>query len=190
MPYRPHGQALDSLRDQNTGVTQVLNSIRIKTALVVGACAASFATPATAGSKDTSLTVNATVSANCSISAAPVNFGPVDTLTATAVDGTGGVTVTCTNGTGWTAAADIGAGSGASFATRRMTSSGNTLNYTLFTDSNRSIIWGDGTGVTATVGNTGSGAAQVFTVYGRVPGGQSSAPAGSYSDTVNVTITY
>jgi spore coat protein U-like protein len=180
---------MDSLRDQTTGVTDVLNSIRFKTAIVFGACAA-FATPASAGTQSANLGVSATVTANCSVSTTAVGFGTVDTLSASEKLGTGSVSVTCTSGASWTAAADIGAGSGATFATRRMTSSGNTLNYTLYTDSNRTIVWGDGTGTTATVGNTGSGSAQAFTVYGRVPGGQSSAPAGSYADTVGVTITY
>jgi spore coat protein U-like protein len=161
----------------------------MKTAIALGLCAAAFATPATAG--NTNLTVNATVSANCTVSADAVNFGPVDTLNAAAVTGTGTVTVTCTNGTGWTAAADAGEASGASFATRQMRSSaGDALDYTLYTDSGRTTVWGDGSGETATVGNTGSGSAQAFTVYGKVPGGQSSVPAGSYSDRVNVTISY
>lgn len=168
----------------------MLNSIRFKTALAALACAATFATPASAGSQQTSLGVSATVNANCTVSANAVDFGTVDTLSASAVNGTGSVSVTCTNGTGWTAAADIGAGSGATFATRRMTYSGNTLNYTLYRDSGRTQVWGDGTGSTYTIANTGSGSAQSFTVYGRVPGGQSSAPAGGYTDTVGVTITY
>jgi spore coat protein U-like protein len=168
----------------------VINSTRVRTAILVGCCAAGFATPASAGTQGTTIGVSATVTANCAVSAAPVGFGSVDTLSASPVDASGSVSVTCTNGTGWTAAADVGGGSGASFATRRMTYSGNTLNYTLYRDSGRTQVWGDGTGSTYTVGNTGSGAAQSFTVYGRVPGGQSSAPAGGYNDTVNVTITY
>ena len=170
-----------------------MNPIRIKTALVAGACvAAAFgATPASADTKGTQLTVSATVNANCSVSANAVDFGAVDTLSATAVLGSGSVDVTCTNGTGWSATADIGGGTGASFATRRMTSGGgDTLDYTLYRDSGRTQVWGDGSGTTFAVTGTGSGAQQSFTVWGRVPGGQSSAPAGSYSDTVNVTITY
>jgi spore coat protein U-like protein len=168
-----------------------MNRIRITIALVAGTCAAALgATPALADSKQTSLGVSATVNANCTVSANAVGFGDVDTLSASAVNGSGSVVVTCTNGTGWTAAADIGAGSGATFATRRMTVSGNTLNYTLYRDSGRTQVWGDGTGSTFTVAGTGSGSAQTITVYGQIPGGQSSAPAGLYTDTVGVTITY
>jgi len=167
-----------------------MNPIRIKSALVIGACAAAFATPATAGSGGANLGVSATVNSNCSITANPVAFGAVDTLSASPVLGTGSVNVTCTKNTGWTASANIGTGSGATFATRRMTFSGNTLDYMLYRDSARTEIWGDGTSSTFTVTGTGSGAAQSFTVYGQVPGSQSSAPAGAYADTVAVTITY
>jgi len=168
-----------------------MNSIRIKTVLVAGGCAAFFAaTPAWADTKGTTLNVSASVDHNCSVSANPVNFGPVDTLSSSPVLGSGSVEVTCTNGTGWSASADAGEGSGASFDTRRLTSSGNTIDYTLYRDAARTQIWGDGSGSTFTVAGTGSGSQQSFTVWGRIPGGQSSAPAGSYTDRVNVTITY
>ncbi|HEX8216858.1 MAG TPA: spore coat U domain-containing protein [Allosphingosinicella sp.] len=167
-----------------------MNAIRIKSALVIGACAAAFATPAAAGTQGTGLGVSANVTANCSVVANPVDFGDIDTLDSTAVLGSGSVDVTCTNGTGWTATADIGGGSGATFASRRLTFGGNTLNYTLYRDAARSQVWGDGTNSTFTVTGSGSGSQQSFNVYGRLPGGQSSAPAGLYTDTVNVTITY
>lgn len=167
-----------------------MNPIRIKSALAIGACAAAFASPAFAGTTSTSLGVSATVNANCSVVANPVAFGIVDTLSATPVLGTGSIDVTCTSGTGWTATADAGAGSGATLATRRMTFSGNTLDYMLYRDAGRTQVWGDGTSSTFTVTGTGSGALQSFNVYGRVPGSQSSAPPGGYNDTVGITITY
>jgi spore coat protein U-like protein len=72
-----------------------------------------------------------------------------------------------------------------------MTSSGgSTLNYNLFTTGAHAVVWGDGTSSTATLGNTGNGAAQTLTIYGRIPAGQTTVPAGSYADTVAVTITY
>jgi spore coat protein U-like protein len=71
-----------------------------------------------------------------------------------------------------------------------MTSGSNSLTYGLYTNAARTTVWGDGTGSTATVTNTGSGSAQNFTVYGRIPAGQTSTPAGIYADTVSVTITY
>ncbi len=149
-----------------------------------------FAAPAQAGTVSSNLSVNATVTANCTISTSALNFGSVDTMSASAVDGTGGISVTCTNGTGWTAAADVGTGSGATFASRRMSQGANVLSYSLYTNAARTNVWGDGTGSTVTIGNTGTGAAQNVTIYGRIPGSQGSTPAGAYADTVSVTVTY
>jgi spore coat protein U-like protein len=148
------------------------------------------ATPASAATTSTTLNVSATVTANCTVSSSAVAFGSVNPLSGSNVDATGGITVTCTNGTGWTAAAGVGSGTGATFASRKMTAGANLLNYTLYTDAARTTVWGDGTGATGQFSNTGSGVAQAVTVYGRVPSGQVTVPPGAYADTVSVTVTY
>jgi len=153
---------------------------------------ASLALP-TAASADTAsstLDVSATVTANCTVSTSALSFGNVNTISGSNVDATGGIAVTCTNGTAWAASAGVGSGTGASFAARRMSSGASLLSYNLYTDSARSSVWGDGSGSTATIGNTGTGSAQNVTIYGRVGSGQTSVPAGSYGDTVSVTVTY
>lgn len=167
----------------------MLNSIRCKAAIAIAACT-TLATPAAAGNVSSNLGVNATVTANCTISTSALDFGNIDTLSATPVTGTGGFTVACTNGSGWTATASVGGGSGATFATRRMTFGANTLDYSLYTNSGYGTVWGDGTGGSGTITGTGTGASQNITVYGRIPGSQTSVPVGGYSDTVSVTITY
>jgi len=154
------------------------------------ASAAAFSAPAFAATTSSTLNVDATVTANCTVSTSPIAFGNVNPLSGSNVDASGGITVTCTNGTGWTAAADVGSGSGATYASRRMTDSGNLLSYNIYTNAGRTTVWGDGTGSTATIGNTGTGAAQSVTVYGRVGSGQVTVPPGSYDDTVSVTVTY
>jgi spore coat protein U-like protein len=173
-------------------VNNVGNLFRIKTAVAAGAAAAFLtATPVMAESKQANLGVSASVSANCTISTSALAFPDVDPLSATPVDGTGGVTIACTNGASWSASANAGGGTGATFASRRMrTAGGDVLNYTLYTDSARTTVWGDGTGSSSTIANTGTGSAQSVTIYGRVPGGQTTARAGSYTDTVAVTVTY
>jgi spore coat protein U-like protein len=160
--------------------------------LAVSGAALGLATPeaALAGTQSTTMGVSATVTANCSVSTSAVGFGSINPLAGSSFDATGSVTVTCTTGAPWTVAADAGGGSGATLTTRRMTANGNTLNYALYTDSGRITIWGDGSGATARLSGTGTGSAQSLTVYGRVPSGQGSVPAGGYSDTVNVTVTY
>jgi len=146
--------------------------------------------PASAATVSGSLPVSATVTANCTLSTSALAFGSVNTISGSNVDGTGGLTITCTNGTAWAASAGIGAGTGASFTSRRMTAGANLLNYNLYTSNAYSTVWGDGTSSTATIGGTGSGGAQSVTVYGRVASGQTSVPAGSYADTVAITVTY
>jgi len=159
--------------------------------ILAGSAAVSLGAPtgALAGTQSTNMGVSATVTANCTISTTPVAFGSVDTLAGNH-DATGSVSISCTNGAPWSATANAGAGSGATLPVRRMTSGANTLAYSLYIDSSHASIWGSGSGGTSAVTGTGSGSAQSFTIYGRVPSGQSSVPAGTYTDTVSVTVTY
>jgi spore coat protein U-like protein len=157
------------------------------------ATSAAILVPAVAGATTTTngnLPVSATISTVCTLSTSAVAFGTVSTISGSSVDAAGGIDVTCTNGASWTAAADVGSGSGATFATRKMTSGSDLLDYTLYTDSGHSNVWGDGSSGNATFSGTGSGSSQSLTVYGRIAAGQTAAPAGSYSDTVAVTVTY
>ena len=64
----------------------------------------------------------------------------------------------------------------------------NTVTYSLYSDVSRSVVWGTTVGVD-TVAATGNGAAQSYTVYGRIPAQSTPAPA-TYSDTITVTVTY
>ena len=95
--------------------------------------------------------------------------------TAGNIDATGGYSVVCTSGTTWAASADAGDGTGASAAVRMMMSGANLLNYGLYTDVGRATNFVGGAGI-------GTGAAQNSVIYGRIPAGQTSVPAGSYAD--------
>lgn len=157
-------------------------------ALMAGAVVAQ---PALAADTTSTMNVNATITANCVVATTAVAFGNVDVTAGANVDGTGTFSVNCTSGTAWAASANAGSGTGATLATRKMANGANLLNYALYTDTGRTSIWGDGVGGTsATVSGTGSGSAQANTIYGRVASGQNSLPAGSYADTVTVTVTY
>jgi spore coat protein U-like protein len=158
------------------------------TALIAGAMVAQ---PALAATTTGTMAVNATVTSNCAVTATPVAFGNVNVTVLTDVDASGTFSVTCTNGTDWTASAGVGSGAGATLAVRKMTKGTDVLDYALYTDTERTTIWGDGVGgTTATVTGTGSGSAQSNTIYGRVPSGQTAALAGAYADSVTVTVTY
>jgi len=146
------------------------------------ACLAGLAAvPAGAANTSTTFTVSATVVATCSVSASNLAFG---SYTGTGnTDQTTTVTVTCGNGTGYSVALNDGAN--ASGSTRRMANGSNYLAYELYSDSGRTTVWN----AAAPVAGTGNGGAQTLTVYGRIPTGQS-VPAGAYTDTVQVTVTY
>ena len=129
-----------------------------------------------------------TIAASCTIvSASTLDFGTQGVLTAD-VDQTSTVQVQCTNTTPYNIGLDAGTGAGATVATRNMTSGAATINYSLYTNSARTTVWGNTVG-TDTVSATGNGAAQSYTVYGRVPTQSTPAPA-TYTDTIAVTVTF
>lgn len=162
---------------------RIVRCLGLSALLVAPASSALNAATAT-----TTFSVTATVLQVCAVSASTLAFGNYDPTSATPTDGTTTVSVTCTNGTAYTIGLNAGTGSGATVASRKMTASSNLLNYTLYQDNLRATVWGN-TVSTDTVAGTGSGAAIPHTVYGRIPA-QQTAPTGSYSDTVTVTVTY
>lgn len=139
-----------------------------------------------AASDTTTFGVSATVVSTCAISATALAFG-VYVLGQT--DGTGTLSVTCTNGTAYTIALDAGTGAGATAASRKMTGpSSQVMNYSLYQDVGHTTVWGDSLGVSTKAG-TGNGTLQSIPVYGRIPAAQA-VGAGAYSDTITVTLTY
>jgi len=135
------------------------------------------------------LTVNASVSNNCTISAAAIAFAAYDPVVANAstnLDGEGRVTIACTKGAVPTIG--LGAGANSSGSVRRLAAGGEMLTYELFSNSSRSTVWNGGSGVVTTVAAP-SKAPRDFTVYGRIPGGQDVA-AGSYTDTIVATVNF
>jgi spore coat protein U-like protein len=144
--------------------------------------------PLYAATATTTMTVQMTIAATCLInSASTLNFGTQGVLS-TNVDQTSTLQVTCTNTTPYNIGLNAGTGTGATVAARKMTSGANTVNYTLYSNSGRTTVWGNTVG-TDTVAATGNGAAQSYTVYGRVPP-QAAPPPGTYTDTITVTVTY
>ncbi len=158
-------------------------------AALIGACLLQFVSGAVYGATTTSsFTVQMTITASCTIvSASTLNFGSQGVLAAN-VDQSSTLQVQCTNTTPYNIGLNAGTGAGATVAIRKMTNGGNTINYSLYTDSGRTIVWGNTVG-TDTVAATGNGAAQSYTIYGRVPAQTTPAPA-AYSDTITVTVTY
>lgn len=133
--------------------------------------------------------VTAEVIDACDITANDLDFGNYSAISGSNVDASSTLDVTCTNGTSYAIALNVGTTSGGAFTARLMTDGSNTLNYNLYTSTARTSVWGDGTGATLTISGTGSGSLQSLTVYGRVPASQN-VPVGSYADTVTATITF
>ncbi|HEX5508836.1 MAG TPA: spore coat U domain-containing protein [Pseudolabrys sp.] len=142
-----------------------------------------------AATATSNFTVQLTITASCTIgSASTLDFGSQGVLTS-AIDQTGTIAVQCTNTTPFNIGLDAGNGAGTTVTTRKMIGAGGaTVAYALYSDSGRTSNWGNTPGVDA-ISSTGTGAAQSFTVFGRVPAQATPAPA-TYTDTVTVTVTY
>ena len=151
-----------------------------------------LATATYAATRTTTFSVNAQVAANCLVSANAINFGSYDGTVALAADGA--VKVRCSSGTPFSIALSAGGGS---FGQRLLTDgSGHSLQYNLYTASNLGTVWGDGSSGTGTLADVGAGMSETKeiskTVYGQLVNSAANqdAPAGNYSDTITVTVTY
>lgn len=143
---------------------------------------------ASAGVATGQIGVSMTINAACVFaSKTDVAFGAQGILSL-AVNSTGSISAHCTNGLPYAIALDAGAGTGATTSARKMTAGAGTISYALYRDSARTQNWGNTAG-TDTLAGTGSGSVQTVTVYAQAPA-QTTPAAGTYTDTVNVTITY
>src|SRR5712692_7118088 len=126
---------------------------------------------------------------SCNFGISNVNFGSVDVIAGGNVDTTATLSISCTGVplTSVRICPSIGAGSGgANASARQMLGPSASLDYQLFQDAGRTTVWGSYTWglpgnpptIDLPLGLAGS-ASTSRTIYGRVFGGQSSAPAGS-----------
>jgi len=147
-----------------------------------------IAQPATAQTLGT-MAATADVTANCQVNSSGIVFGGTNVIDGAAHTMTGAVNVMCTTDTAWTATANAGLGTDATITNRKMQSGGNSLNYSLFTDTAGTTLWGDGT-TGSTIGGTGTGQFVATDITGVIPANQTTVPAGTYTDTVTVTVNY
>jgi len=149
------------------------------------------------------LGITAIVGAGCQVNASNVtagiinfgslDFGSINTIGNQTIDaqttgaGNGSIVMECSNGTTFTIALDNGQHFASS--TRSMVNAGNPavlLAYTLYQNVARTVPWTTGSPLTGTA----NGAPATFPVYGRIPPGQTGITAGTYNDTVQVTISW
>ncbi|WP_144095905.1 spore coat U domain-containing protein [Croceicoccus sediminis] len=163
----------------------------MKTILKIGGVAAALiAAPAYAGTADTTMPVTAEVLDACTVSATPMAFGTIPVLGSQDIDAQATVSLLCTVGASYDVAMDVGLNSSGG-GQRYLGNSGgaaDVIPYDIYTDSARSAVWGN------TVGNTVGGVATTgivdITAYGRIPVSATPVVAGSYEDTVTVTVTF
>lgn len=173
-----------------------MKSLLFLSAATAGLMSINMANAATATG---TLTVQATVVNGCTVNTnssgsttnAVLNFGSVSSFNAnvdadTGSSGGSSLTVQCNNSVPWSLAMDGGAHE---LATQRRMLGGNNeyIPYDLYSDASRSTPI---TASTIAYSNTGTGAIQPLTIYGRIPSGAPTPSAGNYLDTVLLTLTY
>jgi spore coat protein U-like protein len=171
-------------------------------ALLLGVAVALAGLPslfASAATVTASSPVTASVVANCMIQMSNyIQFGSYDAVNNKTTEKAGNnliaYTLYCTKGTVGTMSISQGVNADAASTCdaplRRIKSAaGNMMSYDLYTSSDKSQKWGCGTSnvqsFTSIWGQYGS----TVSVYGFMPAGQD-APAGSYTDSVTVTINW
>jgi spore coat protein U-like protein len=136
-----------------------------------------------------------TQAATCNfVTANDVAFGAYNPLsTSPPLDSTGSFSIRCTYNPSRNVTISIGTSlHSGGFNPRQMknASSADLLNYNLYTNSARTIIWGNGTQGSSTVSQVClRNVTYPFTIYGRIPVSQD-VGVGNYSDLVVITITF
>jgi spore coat protein U-like protein len=160
--------------------------IRIACAAVL---AASFGLTgsAFAASKTGNLNVKLTIEEGCSVFSnntdISLDFGTWTTLSQN-IDESASFDVACSGDTGFTVGLDRGAG-GTAIADRKLTSGTNKIGYNLYTDASRVTVWDTQTFAKAAA----PGNLTKVTIFGRVATSATIPAAGTYLDTVKITLT-
>jgi len=159
--------------------------LRLSAALLSGLLAIGIAAPSPA---------LACTLCSCTATATNIAFGSYDPTSSTPSDTSGMVTVNCTGLISLFGSVDIAssAGSSGNAAQRTLRQGTNTLNYNLYVNGARTIVFGDGSAGTQKITTPLNGLlffGQSAFIYGRIPARQW-ARAGIYSDAVVITITY
>lgn len=131
----------------------------------------------------------------CNVSTLPAQFGVYNPLDAAPLSTTGAINVVCTctgllDCVAFAYRIEVSAGHSGNTAAREMRSGTDRLRYNLFSDPGFTSVWGTGSaGYSVLYLLTLFGSKQTATVYARLPAKQV-VPAGSYSDSPVVTISY
>ena len=159
-------------------------SLRRLGLLILAAPLALVPVAAHGGTDTDTLSVTATVMNACALNGGTMAFGQYLSGQTTNLDATGQINYANCSGT---LSFELDGGQAGDVNARKMLSGSNALTYQLYRNSTRSSIWG--TGANAQGLQLLQPLSGKIDVYGRIPSGQA-VPAGSYTDTVNVTLTF
>jgi spore coat protein U-like protein len=138
----------------------------------------------------------------CGVTTGGLPFGGYDVYSASAVTGNATITVGCSYSAGDTGAIEVNftislsTGSSNSFVNRKMTITGDSLQYNIYTTNTYGVVWGDGTGGSQTqsgsvkLTNGHPTASATFTAYGRIPAQQDVSVSTNYRDNVTISVAY
>jgi spore coat protein U-like protein len=133
--------------------------------------------------------------AACSVTATGLNFGPYDVFDTAALTTTGTVSVACDEAPAVDVTISISQSLHSGLFNPRQlkhASTNDRLNYNLYADAGRTLIWGDGSAaatVVVTKKVPPNNKPRIETIYASIPPGQN-APVGLYGDTLTVTIVW
>jgi len=133
--------------------------------------------------------------ASCTISNSGISFGAYDPLSADPRDTNATIQNTCVGSAGENVSFSVGvtevSGSGSNLS---LSNGSARLQYNLYLDAGRTVIWGDGTNGTSMIQDSltipSDSVSKNYTVYGRIFGGQFSTLPGVYVDQLVITVSY
>lgn len=132
--------------------------------------------------------VSATAVDSCDVTVTDLSFGSYDPLNPSPTDADSVVNVTCTVDTGYVIGLDAGTGLGATVDTRKLSNGNQVIDYSLYRDSGRTLVWGN-TSDADTATGVGTGMPKETRVYGRIPPRQT-VKRGVYIDIVTVSVMF
>ena len=140
----------------------------------------------------TAVAIPPVAEASCSLSSSSMSFGSYDVFSSNHLDSIGQLVFRCAPNDK-NVAISLSRGGSSSFNPRRLVNVSSFINYNLYLDAARSVVWGDGSSGTQTffISNPKPNNADIAVpVYGRISAGQSAAAFGNYSDTSTAIINY
>jgi spore coat protein U-like protein len=143
--------------------------------------------PAVAETQTGTLTVSAEVLSGCNLIGGTLDFGSYVSGQASDLDAAGRIEFVNCSGT---LKFELDGGANGSVNDRKMRGpEDRTLDYQIYTSATRQTVWGGGNAFELPLQTDGTPSSGFVPVHGRIRGGQA-VPGGSYSDTVNITLTF